>query len=296
MDSFSYPGLKTIFIMRINLDPASDQTGAGINKIYKKPSRSYETFSDQELEIVYEDGVDVIYMNDPVIFEAGTKMEYLTAKNLKNAYEKIISNFRTAMDLSKDNKLLNTLKAFLLEEAPKETTSQFNVKLVEYAKNGAGLCFEIKDQQANVFNPLDHATFNLPFVCTKQSNSKRDGRFDLGKLIIGGGAMQIHNHDGKINRDDKGNDQKFEFYMDELKHGAIYEINVNNNSNYENRLMVLGKGPKGFGSGKMKLSFQDFTTDNPYSLKIRNSSKEWHYVRYSSKNPTIRYFTWDQPA
>ncbi len=55
---------------------------------------------------------------------------------------------------------------------------------------------------------------------------------------------------------------------------------------------VYGRGPSGFGSGWLELTFTD-QTGSDYSLKLYSSTPAWHYVDYNSDSPGITTMRWE---
>jgi hypothetical protein len=62
-------------------------------------------------------------------------------------------------------------------------------------------------------------------------------------------------------------------------------------SYYEYVIWVDAQGPKGSGSGNMWLTFEDQSPDH-YRLKIHDSTRKWHYVRYNSDKPNLIHLIW----
>jgi len=276
----------------INIDPAKEMTGAGVNKFVSKKGKVYTTLSDGQLETLKTNDKTLVFISDPVVQVAGIKqLVYLTTKHLRKAYEQTLKGFSEKVSPSStEQETLHHLDTYLHHIATETTTVSFNKKVVEIAKKGAGICFLVEisdgDTKVEIFNPIDKADFEMPFICIKRYNTKGviNGTFDLGKLNVEGGRMVINNHKGDVDN--------FSSYIgDESDNGKIWEIEIRNRSNYAFDLNVLGKGPKGIGSGELNLIFCDEEKDT-YTLGLRSSKKKWHVVKYSSDDPAITKLYW----
>jgi hypothetical protein len=61
---------------------------------------------------------------------------------------------------------------------------------------------------------------------------------------------------------------------------------------YHYVIWVLAEGPHGAGSGNIWLTFGDESGDH-YRLKIHDSTKKWHYIRYNSDKPSLDSLNWN---
>lgn len=74
---------------------------------------------------------------------------------------------------------------------------------------------------------------------------------------------------------------------------CVYQVYTSQSSTaFGYEIWVQAQGPSGVGSGSIWLTFVDQSGD-PYGLRIFDSTKKWHFVRYSSKKPGLTSMNWN---
>ena len=108
-------------------------------------------------------------------------------------------------------------------------------------------------------------------------------------------ATPVNDNDDALNIGDElviNNQEDLSKIVTFDKGGCVYKIFLEGSPDiYKYAICVIAQGPKGFNSGYGHLEFTDATGD-VYKLKIYDSDRELHRVRYNSKDGRIVKVEW----
>lgn len=266
---------------KISINPATQQTGAGVNKYIEREKKLYETLTYNQVEEEDRAVLNIqetvpnidIYISDRIVSEANIKLSAGFNRNeMDTFYKTIIHQFEKncTPKLNEDQKAkVSIIQNWLLQN----NDSTLYDQVLSSCKEGAGVCFSSNNNETVlVKKPIEYADFNLPFACISSHNKGKDGVFSCGLLHPNSEDMTIV--------DNLGHPTTFSTYMGESSNGYLERaMFVNRSNGYDYGFDTYGKGRSGFGKNLKLL----ITIDTLYTLRLSSTKTKWHQVRMNIK-------------